>query len=82
MIHRYVMLMANIGTPQCIAVEQPSMAKKSVGSIADYDPMNDQFGSVAKASSLSSSKSEWRETIAEPQRQGWLPGVTCRTSCY
>ena len=57
------------------AVEQEAQAQRRVGSIADYDPMNEQFGSIAQPPGYmppnqSQQRSDWVETIPEPKRTG------------
>ena len=48
--------------------------KRRIGSIADYDPINENYGSLASGyqpksrSSVSSQSYEWQETVSLPQK--------------
>ena len=60
-------------------VEQPT-ARGKVGSIADYDPMADNWGSLGggyQPASATSGRQEWEETFpAQPPQQQQQPGTT------
>ena len=45
---------------------------RNIGSIADYDPVNDRFGSLSQgyAPKPGDQHHEWEETVPEPRGQG------------
>ena len=51
--------------------------KGRVGSINDYDPMNEQWGSLGhgyRPTSSTQVRQEWEETIPEPRQPAAQPG--------
>ena len=63
------MTWVNVGVCGASVEQNPP---RNIGSIADYDPVNDRFGSLSQgyAPKPGDQHHEWEETVPEPRGQG------------